>query len=165
MVIDGIPVLPIEGFDGYFVSANGMVWSQRQTGRWLIPTKTKHGYLTVGLRASNKPVRKLVHRLVAQAWVPNPKRLPQVNHKDEDKTNNRASNLEWCTAEYNSNYGTRNKRIRKPVINLDTNERFSSSTEAAKKYGICESIISEVCCRKPHRITAGGYRWAYAGGE
>lgn len=52
-----------------------------------------------------------VHRLVAQVWIPNPDNLPEVNHKDEDKTNNCVDNLEWCTREYNNNYGTRNARM------------------------------------------------------
>ena len=74
-------------------------------------TKTRQGYLTVTLHINGKTVRIFVHRLVAMAFIPNPENLPCVNHKDEVKTNNNVDNLEWCTREYNNNYGTRNERI------------------------------------------------------
>lgn len=73
--------------------------------------KDKDGYLQLNLHKNNVMTTFKVHRLVAEAFIPNPHNLPQVNHKDEDKTNNRVDNLEWCTVEYNNNYGTRNKRI------------------------------------------------------
>lgn len=152
---------PIEGFSGYFVSREGRVWSARQRGHWLTPSKGQHGYLTVGLRKGNNRYRRYVHRLVAAAWVDNPGNLPQVNHLDEDKSNNDASNLEWCTAQQNSNHGTRNQRISKPVVNVDTGERYPSITEASIRTGISYTAIHAVCTHRPHRITAGRHRWAY----
>lgn len=151
---------PIQGFIGYYVSKNGKVWSEKRN-QWLKASVSNCGYLTVGLKVGGKTYRKYVHRLVADAWIPNPHNLPQVNHIDEDKTNNSVENLEWCSAKYNSNYGTRNKRIRKPVINLTTGERFDSTCDAAKSVGISESLISEVCSHNPRRKTAGGCVWAY----
>jgi len=156
-----VKMAPIDGFDGYYISDHGDVWSARQSGRWLKPSLSNNGYHTVGLRKNEVRVRVLVHRLVALAFIPNPRNLPQVNHKDECKTNNVIDNLEWCTARYNSNYGTRNKRIRKPVINMDTHEKYESTTAAANATGISESAICEVCNHKPKRHTAGGFRWAY----
>ena len=67
----------------------------------------KKHYMEVNLSKNNKVTHYLIHRLVAQAFIPNPNNLPQVNHKDENRENNRVDNLEWCTAEYNTNYGTR----------------------------------------------------------
>ena len=71
----------------------------------------KRGYLQVSLSKNNKRYYFNVHRLVVQAFIPNLDNLPQVNHKDENPMNNCIENLEWCTAKYNCNYGTRNKRI------------------------------------------------------
>lgn len=156
-----VTMAPIDGFDGYFISNRGDVWSARQSGKWLKPHLTKHGYQTVGLRKNNIRIRTLIHRLVALAFIPNPNNLPQVNHKDECKTNNTTDNLEWCSADYNSNYGTRNSRISKPVVNLDTGERFESTLEVQRKLGICCSSITEVCKGNKKRHTAGGYHWAY----
>lgn len=67
----------------------------------------KRGYKTIMLHKNKKHKLWLVHRLVALNFIPNPNNLPQINHKDEDKTNNCVENLEWCTNEYNAHYGTR----------------------------------------------------------
>lgn len=112
----------IEGFEGYQVSNLGRVRSfdriskgkndsQRLVkGRVLIQQKLKNGYLRVGLCDGIKMTKFLVHRLVAQAFIPNPNNLPQINHKSEVKTDNRVENLEWCDHKYNNNYGTVNER-------------------------------------------------------
>lgn len=71
----------------------------------------KGGYLQVSLRKNYKRYYFGIHRLVAMAFIPNPNNYPQVNHKDENKLNNCVENLEWCTAQYNCNYGNRNKKI------------------------------------------------------
>lgn len=77
----------------------------------LLKQYNKRGYLQVTLTHNNKRKYVGVHRLVAQAFIPNPNNLPQVNHKDEDPLNNHVENLEWCTAKYNCNYGNRNSKI------------------------------------------------------
>lgn len=79
--------------------------------RIIKPTRINSGYMAVNLRPGNKVLyHKLVHRLVAEHFIPNPDNLEQVNHKDENKQNNEASNLEWCTRIYNSVYGTNQAR-------------------------------------------------------
>lgn len=115
----------IVGYEGlYEVSSLGRVRSldrydsrnHFRRGRILKLSYDTVGYLIVGLHSNGKAKIYLVHRLVAQAFIPNPDNLPEVNHIDEDKTNNRVDNLEMCNREYNSNYGTRNDRIRATSI-------------------------------------------------
>ena len=96
----------VQDVSGYYITKDGKVWSSKRN-KWLRPVKTPHGYLEIGLGGKTKKI----HRLVATAFIPNPHNYPQINHKDEVKTNNNADNLEWCTAKYNSNYGTRTQRV------------------------------------------------------
>ena len=118
---------PVVGYEGlYEVSNTGRVRSldryvrcksyRLHKGKVLSPGKDKDGYLFVVLSCNGKHKTIAVHKLVAQAFIPNPDDLPIINHKDEDKTNNRVDNLEWCTAKYNMNYGTRNIRIKETAI-------------------------------------------------
>lgn len=97
----------ISGYDhDYRVSTLGRVIGTRG---FLKPYDNGYGYLVVELRQNGKKKHLRVHRLVAEAFVPNPQGLPEVNHKDEDKYNNLAINLEWCTSSYNKKYGTGRK--------------------------------------------------------
>ena len=121
----------IKDYEGLYQVTNfGNVWSLNyyRSGKpkLLKPGKTKNGYLLVSLYKNGKRKSYKVHRLVSEHFIPNPNNLPCVNHKDEDKTNNFAGtpendykdgNLEWCTHEYNTNHGTRNKRIAKSNTN------------------------------------------------
>lgn len=104
----------IKGYEGlYQVSNYGRVKSlnYRRTGKERLLKQILHtnGYFYVRLYKSNKWFS--IHRLVAETFIPNPENLPCVNHKDEVKTNNHVDNLEWCTNEYNLNFGSRNERI------------------------------------------------------
>ena len=107
---------PIDGYEGlYEVSNTGLIRSldrfvgnrNRIKGKILSIQIEKGGYCSVALSKYGKMKRYKIHRLVAQAFIPNPEGLSQINHKDEDKTNNRVENLEWCDAKYNINYGNR----------------------------------------------------------
>lgn len=87
-------------------------------GRILKPRKDSAGYLRVSLPTTDKGYKNFaVHRLVAQAFIPNPNNYPQVNHKDENRLNNMADNLEWCTQLYNNHYGTHSEKTIKSMIN------------------------------------------------
>ena len=159
----------IEGYEGYQVSNMGRVRSFKYGKvRILKPVANKNGYLKVQLYKNNSLKTIFIHRLVAMAFIPNPNNLPQVNHKDEDKTNNIVSNLEWCDAKYNSNYGTARKRmiekIQKVVIQIDKNTNviiniFPSLMEAKRQTGYNHGHICKCC--KGKLKTTGGYKWSY----
>lgn len=100
----------IEDYPNYEVSTLGRV-RNRETLKLMTPCKNKIGYMLVNLSTGdNKNKTPYVHRLVAKAFIENPENLPQINHKDEDKTNNSVENLEWCTSKFNLDYGTRIER-------------------------------------------------------
>lgn len=103
---------PIKGYEGlYSISNLGNVYSHYHN-RLLKPNKNRSGnYVGVILSKQGKQKRFQIHRLVAQAFVPNPYNLPIVNHKNEIQNDNRADNLEWCTHQYNCNYNDLPKRI------------------------------------------------------
>lgn len=145
ITLDGEEWRDIVGFEGsYIVSSYGRIISlsspitagklhYTRKPKLLNLTHDTNGYISVGLSiGKNKSKRMKVHRIVAQAFLPNPKNLPIINHKDENKTNNRVDNLEWCTTAYNVNYGTGQQR------------RILSYREAKH------------CCRPVAQIGAGG---------
>lgn len=119
--------------------------------------RPEQGYLRVGFRMNGKIAHKLVHRLVAQAFIPNPNNLPQVNHKDGDRTNNNVSNLEWCDNYYNMKYrekfgisNTESQGVPVFAINLSTLQAswFKSRSEAERDLGVCHQNISHVITGK-----------------
>lgn len=134
----------IEGFDGkYYISTNGEIYSI-PAKRILKTCISNTGYELVCLRSPNgKRKQYTVHRLVALTFLPNPENLPIINHKDENKLNNKVENLEWCTYSYNSTYGEhlnkKNRTLHSPsrkecwIINLESKElmHFDSLNEAA----------------------------------
>jgi len=160
----------VVGWEGlYQVSSFGRVKSFRKKEPHLLSTCVgKHGYCVVLLYDSNgQRKNERVHRLVAQAFIPNPNNYPYINHKDENKTNNHVENLEWCTAEYNSNYGTCKERIAnsnsKPILKYDLDGSFiceyKSLAEAERIEGIDHATISLSCSGRVSYQC--GYIWIY----
>lgn len=162
----------VPGFEGlYKVSNLGDVYSVRR-GKVLIPDDVR-GYKQVTLQKNGDRKRDKVHRLVAFAFVSQSEGMTIVNHKDENKSNNRADNLEWCTIQYNNAYGGRARRsaetqIRnistgekaKKIVCVDTGMIFESTKEAERATGAYHSHISRCCNGKAK--TAGGLSWRYA---
>jgi len=171
---------PIEGYEGlYEVSNLGRVRSLPREVKghkgtpYLRPgcILKNHidykGYEYVVLTVNAKGIQKKVHRLVAMAFIPNPDNLPMVNHKDECKANNHVDNLEWCTALYNSNYGTGKSKCawnKKVVEQYDLNGNYMATypsiMDAAKAVGTSKQQISS-CVHNGRSKTAGGYKWRY----
>ena len=153
----------IKGFEGlYGVTSCGKIWSYK-SGKFLKPCKADGGYLNVCLSKDGKRKTFLLHRLVAEAYLRNPDNLPQINHKDENKENNCWWNLEWCESEYNNNYGTRNnqisKKLSKPIVCVETGERFYGINECARKMNLFVTNICKVL--KGKRNHTGGYTFEY----
>lgn len=179
----------IEGYEGIYQVSNlgrvrsldhkarhrsrtGNEFEVTYKGRIRKQVPNENGYSIVMVKDGGKSRALKVHRLVAQAFIPNPDNLPFVNHKDEDPSNNRADNLEWCTHEYNVRYGTAIMRVRNTqlkranaVLQLDNEGnvlgRFLSLERAAEAMGCCTQLIKRVCDGKPHCHTAKGYRWKW----
>lgn len=156
----------VPGYEGlYEVSDWGRI---RRNGKILKTRNNGHGYLHVDL-CKNGLVKTInIHRLVALAFLQNPNNYPQINHIDEDKTNNAVENLEWCDAKYNSNYGTRNKRVSekmsRPVLQFDLLGNFirewPSGLKAEEELGINHQSISSCCLGKKYK-SAGGFVWRF----
>lgn len=152
----------VNGYEGYYeVSSSGRVRSVNRTivykdgriynykGSIMNPQIKRNGYLSLVLRKRNSnPKNYYVHRLVAEAFIANPNRYLTVNHKNENKRDNRADNLEWCSYKYNDNYGTRNERFvftkemkGKPFLCKETGKIYRSVTKAGRELGLSASSI------------------------
>ena len=193
----------IEGYEGlYQISNMGRVKSvermkwcgkgyYKTPERILKARKTKNGYLLVNLWKDGKIKSYYIHRLVAQAFLDNPDNLPEVNHIDQDKTNNKVENLEFCDRSYNVNYGTRNRKVaeklrgrkqseesnKKRAEKLTNNPKISKPVIAIdKRTGLIVEFLSAheaervlgisqsnitKCC-KGKKKSIGGFYWMYA---
>lgn len=169
----------VRGYEGrYKVSDDGRIFSEISQ-KELKPNLLKSGYFQFSLSKNGKRQLFLGHRIVAETFISNPENLPIINHKNEDKTDNRAENLEWCTYSYNMTYGKMKEIFkrrshwekgaiasRKPVEQIKNNliiHVYSSITEAHEKTGINISNISQCC--KGNRKTAGNYEWRFKEGK
>ncbi len=184
----------INGFEGiYQVSNKGRLKSFKQyPDGYILSTKNKKGdYLSVVLAGGGNVRYTRIHRLVAEAFIPNPKNLPEVNHKDCDKQNNRAENLEWITRTGNHIHAIKhnpdiikgmnhyNRFVRPKTIlqySLDSKllAEFPNSIAAGKATGVCYRNILQVAGKDEYRpgltrSQAGGYIWKFrddsVGGE
>ncbi len=160
----------IDGFENYSVSNTGLVRNDI-TEKTLKLHIGNHGYYMVNLWKNNKGNWRLVHRLVATAFIPNIENKRCVNHIDGNKKNNAVYNLEWCT--YSENQIHRCKVLnktrfpeealnatRKPVLCVETGVIYTSVSEAARQCGLWQQNISKVLSGQMH--TSGGYHWRYA---
>lgn len=141
----------IEGYEGlYQVSNLGRVKSLTMFKRFLKPYSDKDGYFQVILYKNHTRKLQRVHRLVAQAFIPNENKLPIINHKDENPQNNNVDNLEWCTNQYNLNYGSSRSKISKShmkkLVQISPSgeivRRFNSVTEAMTELKVSKSTIT-----------------------
>lgn len=160
----------IKDYEGlYQVSNYGRVRSLK-TYMILKPRKSNSGYFRVGLSKKGKHKWFLIHRLVATAFLSNPLNLPQVNHKDENKTNNKLENLEWCDGFYNHNYGTAIKRMVEKQLNKNKSKAILQYTlsgefikefpsiQEAKRNGYGGAVVH---CLVGRNKTAYGFIWKY----
>lgn len=153
----------IKGYEGkYMISDDGQVYSV-WAKRFMKLETNWQGYKRVSLFKDDKKKHFSVHRLVAEAFIPNPDNLPEVNHKNEDKGNNKVENLEWCDRHYNSVYGTRIERVvsksnrQTYQYDLDGNliAVWPSQSEASRQLGISRQNITKAVNNQ--RKTAGGF--------
>ena len=170
----------IKGYEGlYQVSNLGNVkrtlfinrMTTKAKEKQLKPYTNDKGYVQVTLHKDGRAKLCFLHRLVAEAFIPNEDNLPQVNHKDENKGNNNADNLEWCSVKYNLEYGTARQRqantIKQKVEQYDLQGNllkiWDGVVDASKELKINANNISSCCHDK--RKTAGGYVWKYSDGK
>lgn len=159
-------VRSVRGFEGYYVSFWGDVLSTRQKQVRVIKSITNNnGYLFVLLRCNGRKKKMYIHRLVAQAFIPNPDNLPQINHIDETRINNKVENLEWCTAKHNVNYGRRSilfaAKVAKSVFRVENNTVVALyySIKATEKDGYNARLVS--ACAIGKNKSHKGCQWVF----
>lgn len=164
----------IEGYEGLYQVSNlgrikSMANNKTRKEKILKENKNNYGYHIVGLSKKNVRNFKLVHRLVAMAFIENVNNYKEINHIDENKDNNSADNLEWTTHSMNIKHGSGMKRAHTSVIRngkpkrvlcVETGVEYPSTMSASKATGVVQSNISQ-CCNGIFK-KAGGFHWKYA---
>ena len=179
-----VKALQIKGFPDYYVTDTGDVYSRKYQPirnpnnriNKINPSKLNTNYFTVCLYKDGRVYQKTVHRLVAEAFIPNPENKPEVNHINGIRTDNRVENLEWATKSENMQHAYhvlnnkphtlgklgKENATAKPIIQIKNGTQialFYGSREAQRKTGINAGNI--IACCKGHRMTAGGFQWRY----
>lgn len=172
----------IRSTDKVVIQRNGVL--RKIKGKILKQSLLPCGYMYVTIAEEiGKPHIKRAHRLIAQTFIPNPLNLPQINHKNEDKADNRVENLEWCTIEYNTYYGHRIEKYSKantnnPALSKEVNQysldgkylkSFPSIAEAVRFLNKDKAAASRIgqCCRHLYKLcnSAYGYLWEFTTAE
>jgi hypothetical protein len=168
-----IKINTLKGYEqllSHYYLSNDLKIISEITGKEISYRINGSGYMSCNLtRSDGKQTTALIHRIIAEAYVPNPFGLPEVNHKDENKLNNIVKNLEWCTHRYNCLYGTRIKRyseknmkqVKQMNKSGDIVAIYPSIIHAAKAMGF-KSANSIGQCLRGIKPTGGGYKWDYA---
>lgn len=178
--------LRIKDFPGYYITDEGDVYS-RQTDKHhnsegrikkLKPFKSRNNYMIANLNKGGKQHHKLVHRLVAEAFIPNPHNKREVNHIDGDTLNNCVKNLEFCTKSENElhkyrilgkcHYLGKENWNSKKILQIKDGciiNKFDCIRDAERTTGIKNTNISACCKNKKGYRSAGGYQWEYASNE
>ena len=163
----------IRGYESlYQVSDQGHIKRLYKTKgeRLLVPVIDKDGYCKVTLSKGGTTQNRRIHRLVAEAFIENPNNLPVINHKDERKQNNTADNLEWCSVQYNTCYGSamdrKKEKLGKTILQFTLSGEFvrswQSAVEIKNELGFATRNIRSCCLNYQHRKSAYGYVWRYA---
>ena len=166
--------LSVPGYEGYYEISNlGNIKSLR-SGKLMKQSSNRDGYKLVSLTLGGKSKCYSVHRLVALTFIPNPLNLPEINHKDENPSNNCVDNLEWCDRKYNLNYGgyrermsktqILNNKARKPIASFDKTtgalvKKYNSIVEAERELGLSRGAIGKALSGEIK--TSAGYTWKY----